>query len=387
MLKTKKFISLFSLVTILVFGAYLALTSNFGPDNDTYGMLSTFYKLINGEGYSPSRFTGYPVAEIGIGFVSFFFGSWLINLISLIFTILSLLILASIFIKPKSTPQIILFLLIALSNPVIFFDNILPMDYSWALFFLSLGMFFYKKDNIVISLIFFSLSVGSRPIFLLFVFCVVIFFKKSENYSLLKKVEIIVGIFFFSSLFYLPVWFLNSLDLNWLTSARPLNQGLFGLIARFLYKSWFSLGLFVTPICVYLFFKYRNQLRNVENFAFIISVILVNFAIFLYIPAERSYLQLGLIFISLLLSYIGSRFIALIIALNILSWIFIVQPLEFKMRHSDKCSYIEALDATINPRVTPGEYFIFMDGQEKAICFSDTITDKTEELLKGDRLI
>jgi hypothetical protein len=57
------------------------------------------------------------------------------------------------------------------------------------------------------------------------------------------------------------------------------------------------------------------------------------------------------------------------------------------MRHSDKCSYIEALGATINPRVPPGEYFIFMDGQEKAICFSDTITDKTEELLKGDRLI
>ena len=41
-------------------------------------------KLTHGD-FVTSRFTGNPVAEIGIGFLSYFFGSFLANLVTYIF--------------------------------------------------------------------------------------------------------------------------------------------------------------------------------------------------------------------------------------------------------------------------------------------------------------
>ncbi|MEY4900708.1 MAG: hypothetical protein RI895_1130 [Actinomycetota bacterium] len=70
---------------LIISGLVLAVKSNYGGDNDTYYMIRTFSNLIEGFGYSPSRFTGYPVAEIGIGFIAFYFGSWLNNLLSFMF--------------------------------------------------------------------------------------------------------------------------------------------------------------------------------------------------------------------------------------------------------------------------------------------------------------
>ena len=91
-----------------------------------------------------SRFTGYPVAEIGIGFLSYFFGSAVVNLITFFNFLLGLIFFYFSFEK-KNSDRFLYFIIICLTNSVLFFDNLEPMDYSWALLFFSLGLFSYSK--------------------------------------------------------------------------------------------------------------------------------------------------------------------------------------------------------------------------------------------------
>lgn len=149
---------------LIIFGVVLPVKSNYGGDNDTYSMIRTFSNLINGFGYSPSRFTGYPVAEIGIGFIAFYFGSWLNNLVSFIFFLASLVLIYKSFVKSNFDSRFMIFLLLCVSNPVLFFDNIAPMDYAWALLFFSLGIFFLENRIFILQFYFLVLLSVPDPI-------------------------------------------------------------------------------------------------------------------------------------------------------------------------------------------------------------------------------
>ena len=123
------------LVSILFLGLYLCLIGGYGSDEDTLPMIFVFeMKLTHGD-FVTSRFTGNPVAEIGIGFLSYFFGSFLANLVTYIFLLAGIVTLYLSISKNFNLNELILFLLIFLTNPILFFDNLEPIDYSWALIF------------------------------------------------------------------------------------------------------------------------------------------------------------------------------------------------------------------------------------------------------------
>ena len=78
------------LVLIIIYGFYLCLIGGYGSDEDTLPMIYVFEsRLIDGT-FVTSRFTGNPVAEIGIGFLSHFFGSKVVNSVTFLFFLLSL---------------------------------------------------------------------------------------------------------------------------------------------------------------------------------------------------------------------------------------------------------------------------------------------------------
>ena len=106
-----------------------------------------------------SRFTGYPVPEFGIGFLSYYFGSFVANLVTFYFCFFGLILF---YLSISNDNKMLLFIILALSNPFIFFDNLEPIDYSWAFFFLSLGMYSLVKKRYDLACIFFGLSIGSR---------------------------------------------------------------------------------------------------------------------------------------------------------------------------------------------------------------------------------
>ena len=86
------------------------------------------------------------------------------------------------------------FLILCLSNPVLFFDNLEPIDYSWAFFPLAIGAFLKKIFEIAI--IFFGISIGTRIYFLLFVAAMIFFYNFKPKQSFQKKNYFIFRVFF-----------------------------------------------------------------------------------------------------------------------------------------------------------------------------------------------
>ena len=82
----KLFINIF-LFLIVVVGIYFCFTGGYGSDEDTLPMIYVFEAKLHDGRFVSSRFTGNPVAELGIGFLSYFFGSWAANLSTYLFLV------------------------------------------------------------------------------------------------------------------------------------------------------------------------------------------------------------------------------------------------------------------------------------------------------------
>ena len=75
---------------LIIFGFYLCFIGGYGSDEDTLPMIYVFEsRLLDGK-FVSSRFTSYPVPEIGIGFLSYYFGSWAANSVTFILNIAGL---------------------------------------------------------------------------------------------------------------------------------------------------------------------------------------------------------------------------------------------------------------------------------------------------------
>ena len=380
----KQFLFIYILIILLVsFGASLAVKANYGADNDTYGMLFTFDSLISGNGYSPSRFTGYPVAELLIGAVSFQFGSWLANLGSFSLICIAFIFLYKSLNKDNFDFRFALFFALCVTNPVLFFDNLAPMDYSIAIFFFSLGLFFLKKNDQLFSILFFGISIGSRPNFLFFCLAAIFFLKSSTVSSAWRKLYLASATIFIGSLFYFPIWFESGLGVSWITAVQPLNQGYVGIISRFIYKTWMAVGLIVFPLVLYLLKTNFSKLRKIEDLNFIFIFITVNLVIYLSIPADRSYLQPALIFLCFLVSFLSVKNILFILTLNLISWVILIMPFNFTFKSNNPCDPIEVIGARLSPHLEAGEYFIYMSGQNKSVCFQDYVKNRSKELISG----
>ena len=234
----QKYIKQISLYILIILGIYFCYIGGYGSDEDTLPMIYVFERRLSDGLFVTSRFTGNPIPEIGIGFLSYFFGSFAANTVTFVFFISGITL---IYLSLSNDKNIYLFLLLCLSNPTLFFDNLEPIDYSWALLPFSLGLYFLKKKKFELVVLFFALSIGSRINFLLFVFTV-IFFMDFYKLDVKRRLTIFLTSFIFGGLFYLPIWYESSFALDWLTSARPTDQGFLGLLARFIYKTTQSFG-------------------------------------------------------------------------------------------------------------------------------------------------
>ena len=70
------------ITSLLILAIYLSFIGGYGSDEDTLPMIGVFLNYFKGN-IMTSRFTGYPVPEFGIGFLSYYFGSFVANLLHL----------------------------------------------------------------------------------------------------------------------------------------------------------------------------------------------------------------------------------------------------------------------------------------------------------------
>lgn len=372
------YLLIFSLV---LFGFYLCFIGGYGSDEDTLPMIYVFEaRLLDGT-FISSRFTGNPVPEIGIGFLSYYFGSWAANSFTFLFHLTGIILIYLAFNKKVEINKFNLFITLCLSSPILFFDNLEPIDYSWAFLFFAIGTYFFSKKHFELAILAFAFCVGSRINFLIFCFAVVFFFNFYEKINIKKKLVICLNIFIIGGLFYLPVWFYWGFGLEWLAAGRPLEQGVFGLFARFSYKTWIAFGLLQTFVIIYFILKNFKNFKLKQN-QLIIILIIVNLLIFFYIPAELSYLQPAIIFLYLfLIKEFNKKIIFTLILLNFLNWGFNIQILDIKHRDSDPCASKQALSASFVLKLESGNIEKFYKTRNMINCW---ITDKNE---RGKRIL
>ena len=373
-----------TIIIVILLGVYFCFVGGYGSDEDTLPMIYVFEARLSDGRFVSSRFTSYPIPEIGIGFLSHFFGSWAANLITFIFHLIGLVIIYLSFENKFNFQKIIFFLILALSSPVLYFENLEPMDYSWAFLFLSLGTFFYSKKLFEIAILAFAFSVGCRLNFIIFILVIIFFFNHSFSLKFNKRLIHAICTFIISGLFYLPVWFDNGFDFSWITSARPIEQGFFGLFARFTYKTWLAFGFLQTFVLIFYFFKFFKTKKNIKEINLFLILIISNLILFLYIPAELSYLQPAIIFTYLMfMKFYNIKIIAILIFLNFLNWGVNFQILKIDYKDNSKCAPKHAISANFDFALAKGALQNFVESRKMIGCWIDDSTERGKRILEG----
>ncbi len=379
-------IELIFLFILLIFGIYLSFISGYGSDEDTLALIGAYESMMGGQKLMASRFTPYPVAEIGIGFLSYQFGSWASNLSTFIFSILSYLFFFKAVEKKITFQNISIFIILCLSNPILFYDNLEPIDYSWALLPFTIGIFFLRKNKFELAIVFFGISIGARINFVLFVFIAVMLFDYAPTLKIKKKLILFVTSFFIGGLFYLPIWFSNGLSLSWLTAVTPNDQGNFGLFARFIYKTILSLTV-ISLLFIIINLVIKKKIIYFNNFRLILGIIISNLILFFFIPAEISYLQPFIVALYYFLyKNFSKKIIIALVILNLLSWIGELDFLKIKYKSKNKCDNVQAVSAEIIVDFRAGRYFQFKNSRDKISCWVKDDSQRSRKILSGKAL-
>jgi hypothetical protein len=379
----KNFIKILILIILLFTAFYLSWIGGYGSDEDTLPMIGVFINYFKGN-FMTSRFTGYPVAEFGIGFLSYYFGSFAANITTFLLCLFGLILFYLSFAKKNN---FLIYLILVFSNPFIFFDNLEPIDYSWAFFFFSSALFFLTKKRFDLACVFFGLCIGARINFLPFVFVAIYLTKFNYKFEFFSRSIMFACSFFIGGIFYLTVWIQSGLTLDWLTAARPYEQGIFGYFSRFTYKLIMAFGLIQFFLIFYFFIKYKNFIIKYHSFNFLFSIIILNLIIFFYIPAEISYLQPMIIATYFLISQTFSKkIIYVIIFLNFFSWVINYDYIKIYYESNDICDRTLALDADFKFSLQDGYYKKYIDSRKKIICWVDEDSEYGKKVINGSRL-
>ena len=371
----------------IFFGLYLCLVSGYGSDEDTLPMIGVFESIMGSGRLMASRFTPYPVAELGIGFLSYNFGSAAANIATFLFMIFGIIFFYYGVAKEIVFKNLIYFLLLCLSSPILFFDNLEPIDYSWAFLPLALGIFCLRKNYYELAVVLFGISVGTRIYFLAFILVIIYFFDYYPRIKIKRKTILFLSSFFVGGLFYLPIWFASGFGLSWLTAVTPSDQCTFGLLARFFYKTVMTFSLITFLMFIIIFFKKYNNKIKFEKSKLIISIILMNLLIFFFIPAELSYLQPMLVaFYYFIILNFSKNILYIVILTQLISWIVEINPLKIDYISENKCDNVQAIDASIDFSITKGRYFQFINSRDQIKCWIRNDSIRSKKILAGEAL-
>ena len=383
-------------VMAAVISIWLAAHANYGGHHDVYLMLGSFLGVLRDGAYAPSRFTGYPVAEIGVGASAWAGGSSLSNLVNYGLFLGSVLLFPLCFQRKIEPERYLAFSAISLSSTVMAFDNIMSIDYPWSLFFWVLGCVClrHSRDR-MLALIPFALSIGSRPIFAVFVVVSILLVDaelKDTSARLWQRVQTrwqaIAATIFCGGLFYLPAWFQDHFGLSWISAVGPDNQGLWGLIARFVYKLVLALGITQTAVVVALLILLTIRRRkrqipatnmNQVESRFLLTVALINLLIFARMPVQLSYLQPFLLCVGYAISQLNiarAAWVACLMAgLNLYNWVQQPKVLTVQYESDRPCSKVVAKGARIGLQLGSGKIEEFIQGSKSSACFGKWFTN------------
>ena len=395
--KKSSWILFFGLI-IFSFGIYLSFLR--GPhfsDGDSYSIINSFLIFLDTGIYKPSRGAyGYPIPEITLGFVAYNFGVSSSNILSFVFFYFSIFFIAFSFVEKQK----MLFILLVFSNSILFIDNTNTLDYSFSLFFFSLGFFFLPK-SILISSIFFAFSIASRANFALFIYPSLLiyfyFIEQKENKVKFKRLFTSFAIITSIGLaFYIPVFVANEFSISFIEIpilTKNSSPGWYGgpelsfisLFPRFIYKIYKILGVFSFIIIFYLliinFFKFK--LINKNNLI-IFFIIILNLTIFFFMPTKYLIINPFVIFLYVFLANtVSKKFLRILIFLNLLQWLVSFNLLEIKYKNENLCDARHAVSAKYTFEIDSGYMAKFFKSLNTAQCYEKNLGNYSQNYLNN----
>ena len=194
---------------------------------------------------------------------------------------------------------------------------------------------------------------------------------------------------FFGSLFYLPVWYSHKFGFEWFTAARPIEQGFYGLISRFIYK---IIHLFTLLSFILILFYSTNKkiINKFLSYKPIFYLFVSNLLLFLWIPAELAYVLLGLIiFYFFIIKNLSRNKIIIIILLNFSSWVIQFDFLDIKYNYNltTNCRLpVQAIDAKFELKKKDGYLKKYLESRKLATCWINQDTERNRKIINGEAL-
>jgi len=358
----------------ILYGVTFVLISHngYGDNGDNYGMLRAWQEMIARGIYVPSRFQGNLPSELVLGYLAALGGPAAANGFSFVTSIVALSICGYFFLRRSANSLSVVLAVISIAlNPFWMNAASTSMDYVQAIAFFLAGCLLLERGFPVVAALLLALAGACRVTYAPLGLAALAFAGylspgKDQRRVVWQSLCVFICV---CALFYLPVSIASHLTLGFLQSARPVEQGFAGLIARSLYKSAYLYGLPGSVVVLYglrrAFGGQGEELRKSPGTALTwsrgfdyacLGVIGFHVALFLYIPVRIEYLLPVVIAVAglLLRRSVPRVVLVALVAAELSYWFISVDLLRVEHRYRDPCAPVQAVGAVLEPHVVPG---------------------------------
>jgi hypothetical protein len=374
-------------------------TNRYGDNQNNYAMLRSWQEMVANGAYVPSRFQGNLLSELLIGYLAAVAGPIGSNALSLALSVLSLAMAYALLRKVASDRlKIGLALSTVAINPYWVKASITSMDYTHPIPFFLAGILLTQRRIPIIAAICFAIAGGMRisyvPLGLAALLAATFFEAHRSQKQVL--IQAFVAYLVILCLIYFPAFLSAHLRFTFLGSARPTENGIGGLLARWAYKQLYLYGLLGTVIVwasvSYPFTRVNNDKRKlvgVERTYYRICLALAAFhlLLFLYIPVRVEYLLpilLAMAGVFVVTDVPRTLLVALILAEG-LYWFSSIDLLEVRRTESAACAAIHGVGARFAPHVSQGVLVGELTGQtDELLCLPKGLLQQPKNI--RDRL-
>jgi hypothetical protein len=352
-----------ALVAVLAVRIYAA---GYGADNDTWLMLGTWDVLVDQHRYVPSRPPGYLVPELVIGATSEVAGHWSSNLVSLVLGVTTLWLVHRLVRRrtPTGAPAVLLVVVLALT-PAFVVASTTSMDYAYGLAgFLAGWVLLEDRRPAWAGGVLLGVAAVCRlayaPLGL-----VVVLLGPGRGRPVRDRVVAVAVLALVTALGYVPALRATG-DLSFVTAERPTGQGAVGVAGRAILKGGDLLGLVgsLAGVVVVILAVRAARARRQPAIGewWLLVVVGVQLAVWLWIPAEPSYLLPALVALLVWLARPTTTravTVALGVLVAALAAYAVVDVRLVEVDHEnrygyDTCDPTEATGAALKPHVTTG---------------------------------
>jgi hypothetical protein len=350
--------------------AVRVIGAGFGADNDTFLMLATWDVLVDTGRYVPSRYQGYPVAEILVGAGAAVGGHWATGLLALGFGAGCVAALDQL-LRPRASSRATRMVLLALlvATPAFVIASSTAIDYVFGLFFFLLGWVLLERRAgwcLVLAAASLVLAAGARVTYLP---AALLLIAATRTATLRRRSVAVAACCVGAIAWYVPSWRHHEDIGRLLTADRPTGQGVRGLVARAGADGVDLLGLVGTAALCLVVLVALRQRRAGESptapdrtvTAWAIPAVAAYFLImWLAVPVEPAYLLPLLAVVLVAVAPVRHATWLLVVAATaamLHGWI-VVEPyrVEYENRYGvDSCDPTEAVDIAPDVVVVAGE--------------------------------